>query len=152
MIKKCLTYILFPCFAIFIPDSCSHNAESSIPDYPVDLQLDLNGEYATFRNSYGGILIFDKRKKEKDKIGFGGILVCTNYEGKYLAFDLACPYEAKSNIRVEIDGLSALCRKCGSGFDIYTGEFAHPQKGPAKQGLKKYRTQLSSSGILMVYR
>ena len=89
--------------------------------------------------------------KETDRIGFGGILVCTTYEAKYLAFDLACPYEVKQDVRVKVDGMFAVCEKCGSKFNIYDDEFAYPVEGPAKHGLKKYKTTLTPSGSLQIY-
>ena len=136
---------------IVLLNSCIENVTSPIPDYPVNLQLNLMTEYTAFRNSYGEVLIFDKRIKETDRIGFGGILVCTNYEGKYMAFDLACPYEAKQDVRVTTEGLEAVCETCGSKFNIYTDEFAYPVEGSSKQGLKKYKTTLTANGILRVY-
>jgi hypothetical protein len=142
---------LFLC-AVLLLSSCIENTTSTIPDYPVRLNLNLMTEYAIFRNSTGESLVFEERIKEMDRIGFGGILVCTNYEGKYLAFDLACPYEAKQNVRVKVDGLFADCEECGARFDIYTSEFAFPVKGPTKQGLKKYKTALTPAGILQIYR
>ena len=149
--KRRIKYSLFLC-AVLLLSSCSENTTSTIPDHPVRLQLDLRGEYNMLLGSFGASLVFDKRIKETDRIGFGGVLVCTNYEGKYLAFDLACPYEAKQNVRVKVDGFYAVCDECGSQFDIYTSEFAFPDKGPSKQGLKKYKTALSPNGILQVYR
>jgi len=148
--KRRIKYSLFFC-AVLLLSSCIEKITSTIPDYPVRLNLNLMTEYTTFRGSFGETLVFDRRIKETDRIGFGGILVCTNYEGKYLAFDLACPYEAKQNVRVKVDGFFADCEECGARFDIYTSEFAFPVEGPTKQGLKKYKTALSPNGILQIY-
>ena len=145
------SYRFIFCTALLL-NSCIENVTSPIPDFPVNLNLNLMTEYPSFRGSYGEMLVFDKRIRETDRIGFGGVLVCTNYEGKYLAFDLACPHEAKQDIRVKVDGLEAVCEKCGSHFDIYTSEFALPNNGPSKHGLKKYRTAMTANGILRVYR
>ena len=148
--KRRIKYGLFFC-AVLLLSSCIENVTSTIPDYPVRLNLNLLTEYAIFRNSTGESLVFEERIKETDRIGFGGVLVCTNYEGKYLAFDLACPYEAKQDVRVEVDGFFVECKECGSRFNFYTSDFALPDKGPSKQGLKKYKTALSPNGILQIY-
>ncbi|MDR2854225.1 MAG: hypothetical protein LBV31_02840, partial [Prevotellaceae bacterium] len=109
-------------FLIFLPiffASCEEEQISPIPNYPVRLELDLLGEYNTFKGSVGQQLIFVERKKETDRIGFGGILVCTISTGEYCAFDLACPVEVKADVRVRPDGLFAVCDKCGSTYDIW---------------------------------
>jgi len=139
--------------------SCKDNIQSSIPDYPVYLQLNLTAKYPTFKNSSGQFLSFEKVITTNDRIGFGGIVVCTgisldDYGGtQYYAFDMACPYEVKNTAKVHPDktGLPQLvCDKCGSVFDITFGS-GHPLSGPAKEYLKKYRTSLSGD-ILFVNR
>lgn len=140
---------------LFFTTGCGETVVSTIPDYPVNFEMNLVTEYNTF-NSPGQVHYFDKRRKETDRIGYGGLIVCVNYEGRYMAFDLACPYEAKSDVRAYPDAegsaLTATCSKCGSTFNIYDDEYARPQSGPATQGLKKYQTAITSSGILRIYR
>ncbi len=148
--------------AVFSFNSCIENTVSTIPDYPVNLRLDLTATYSTFYNSIGQQIYTKSNQiyyndnafplKETERTGFGGILIYTNYERKYCAVDMACPYEAKRDVCVEIDGLEAVCPECGSKFDIYNSEYAPPSKGPVTQALKKYKTQLSSNGILLIYR
>ncbi len=141
--------------------ACTGNNLSSIPDAPVYLQLNLLTTYPTFYGSYGEQIYTEGGKthyrkqsfplREADRTGFGGILICSNYEGKYCAFDRACPHEAQRKVCVEVENaLYARCPHCGSKFDIYTSEFAFPVTGPAKQGLKKYRVQISPAGILSI--
>lgn len=138
--------LLALCFA-----SCNDNVQSSIPDYPVNLQLNLTSTYPTFRNSYNKSLIFLKGVSITDRVGFGGILVYTGFDGTYYAFDMACPYEAKSTIRVYPNDIGqAICEKCGSVFSLGYG-IGDPQSGPAKETLKRYQASLSGD-ILYITR
>ena len=159
MQKKSLRYCLSTIFLTIFFVSCKDNVQSSIPDYPVYLQLNLTAQYPTFRNSQGKFLTFEKGVTANDRIGFGGIVVCTgitldDYGGtQYYAFDMACPYELKNTVKVHPDtqGLPHLiCDKCGSVFDITFGS-GNPLSGPAKEFLKKYRTSLSGD-VLYVNR
>jgi len=135
--------IIFSAFLAITLVSCYDNVISSIPDYPVNLQLNLTTTYPTFKNSVNQFLLFEVRIKETDRIGFGGILVYTGLDGNYYAFDMACPYEAKYNIRVYPNEIGqAVCKSCGSVFDIGYG-IGNPSKGPAKEVLKRYRAILS---------
>ena len=157
--KKSLRYCLSTIFLTIFVVSCKDNIQSSIPDYPVYLQLNLTAQYPTFKNSPGQFLTFEKGITSNDRIGFGGIVVCTgitldDYGGtQYYAFDMACPYEVKSTVKLHPDtqGLPHLiCDKCGSVFDISFG-YGNPLSGPAKEFLKKYRTSLSGD-VLYVDR
>ncbi|MDO9152516.1 MAG: hypothetical protein Q7U47_02205 [Paludibacter sp.] len=145
--KKSLLLLLFT--AAF--SGCYDNVISSIPDYPVRLQLNLTTTYPTFRNSVNQYLLFEKRILATDYIGFGGILVYTGFDGEYYAFDMACPYEAKNDIKVYPNDLGqAVCKKCGTVFDIDSG-VGNPSSGPAKEVLKRYRTSLSGD-VLYISR
>jgi len=97
---------LFLAFLIMaIWSGCDDNYVSSIPSYPVGLQLNLTSTYSTFKNSTNQFLLFEKRINETDRIGFGGILVYSDVDlddsGNtiYHAFDMACPYEVKRDVR-----------------------------------------------------
>src|ERR1035437_9005140 len=75
--KKSLRYCLSTIFLTIFFVSCKDNIQSSIPDYPVYLQLNLTAQYPTFKNSPGQFLTFEKGVTANDRIGFGGIVVCT---------------------------------------------------------------------------
>lgn len=130
---------------------CNDNPVSSIPDYPVHLQLNLTTTYPTFKNSVNQFLLFEKRRFETDYTGFGGILVYTGFDGNYYAFDMACPYEAKNSIKVYPNEIGqAICKECGSVFDISYG-IGNPVSGAAKEVLKRYKTSVSGD-ILYISR
>jgi len=141
--------------------SCDDTYISSIPDFPVYLQLDLTTTYPTFKNSSNKSLIFIKgitpNIPEIYATGYGGILV---YSGVmrddsgntiYYAFDLSCPYEHKQTIRVKPNDIGqAICDSCKSVYIISYGN-GDPISGPAKETLRRYKTNLSGD-ILYITR
>lgn len=87
--------------------------------------------------------------------GFGGVLLVSNLYGMPIAYDLACPYEAKADIRIRVDkdALDAECPVCHSTYDIFGGE-GRPTSGPAAErgyGLTRYRVLDGAAGA-MAYR
>ena len=85
-----------------------------------------------------------------DMTGFGGVLVYHGLGG-IAAYDLACPYEMKRTVRIEVaeDGIKAVCPQCGSEFGIFENAGA-VLKGPATQGLKIYQTYQNGNKITVV--
>lgn len=141
---------------------CEDQYVSKIPDYQVNLQLNLTSTYSIFKNSTNEYLLFETRILETDRIGYGGILVCTapylddSGNSIYYAYDMCCPYEADKNIKVypvEDDIGKVQCEECGSIFDVGFGS-GFPQSGPAAEKgyvLKQYKTTLSGD-YLYIYR
>jgi len=146
-VRYCLLSLLLAFYFV----SCNDTIKSSIPDYPVSLNLNLTSTYPIFKNSVNSFLFFKTSAglPINNYIGFGGIIVCTSGfddygNSLYFAFDMACPNEVKNNIRVYPDstGLSrVVCEKCGSVFDVSYGN-GSPLSGPAKETLKRYRANL----------
>lgn len=135
--------------------SCDDTYRSSIPDFPVYLELNLAVEYSTFRNSYNKSYTFIKgitpNIKQNNYTGFGGLLVNTGFDGQYYAFDMSCPYEAKKNILVHPNDIGqAICDSCKSIFNIGYGN-GDPASGPAKETLRRYKANLSGD-ILYITR
>ena len=130
---------------------CNDNYISSIPDYPVYLELNLTSTYPTFKNSTNKSLIFKTPITAVERIGYGGILVYTGFDGTYYAFDMSCPYEHSSTVRVYPNDLGqVVCEGCGSVFDIGYG-IGNPSSGKAKEILKRYHTSLSGD-VLYITR
>ena len=153
--KSLIRYILFIPFLALSFASCNDNVISSIPDFPVYLELNLTSTYPTFRNSYNKSIIFIKgitpNIPTNRYTGFGGILVYTDLNGEYCAFDMSCPYEAKQNIRVYPNDLGqTVCEGCGSVFDIGSRS-GYPISGKAKEALKRYKTMFSGD-VLYINR
>lgn len=152
--KSLFRYFLLAPLLALSAASCNDNVVSSIPDYPVSLELNLITTYPNFK-SINHSLTFIRGVTPGIPItnytGFGGILVYIGFDGTYYAFDMACPYEAKPTVRVYPNSLGqAVCEKCGSVFNLGYG-LGDPQSGPAKQILKRYRATLSGD-ILYVSR
>lgn len=133
---------------------CDDTYISSIPDYPVYLELNLVTTYPIFRNSINKSMTFLTPVTAIERIGYGGILVYTGFDGAYYAFDMSCPYEHKSTVRVHPNELGqAICEKCGTVYDIGYG-VGNPSKrirpnlpdttALAKEVLKRYRTSMQN--------
>lgn len=93
--------------------------------------------------------------------GFGGVLLTGtfSYSGDPhltppAAFDLACPVEARADVRVQPDyeELVARCQRCGSTYDIFNGN-GMPLSGPAlhdRYGLRRYRVTAGAAGEYLI--
>lgn len=86
--------------------------------------------------------------------GFGGILLVCDYDGQLRAFDLACPVECRSSVRIEPilnDGTPrGECPMCHSTYDIF--RWGGPLGGPAARhgyGLTHYMVAPGLNGESM---
>lgn len=152
-IHKLIKYILIGCLATLI--GCENDDQRRIPNMQVYLELDLNGRFSTFRNQYD-VVVYDKKETVKDFIGFGGILVNIDYQNRYGAYDLACPYEVNPLVRVHPNeiGTQAVCPECGSVFEIWNGT-GMVSKTPSKWNLKRYQVRVrrdASGDVVIVTR
>ncbi len=147
-------------FIVTIWSGCDDNYVSPIPSYPVGLQLNLTSTYSTFKNSTYQFLLFENRVNVTDMIGYGGVLVFSDIESGntiYYAFDMACPYEVKRDVRVYPikDGLGQVkCEKCGSVYKVLNGvgwPDSGPAAGPDVKILRRFKTSLSND-VLFIYR
>ena len=147
--KSYSTNIVFASIISLFLISCDDTYISSIPDYPVYLELNLITTYPIFRNSTNRSLTFITPITAVERTGYGGILVYSGFDGVYYAFDMSCPYEHLSTVRVYPNGVGqAVCEKCGSVYDIGFG-IGNPSSGKSREVLKKYKT-IYSGDILYV--
>lgn len=134
--------------------SCKRVDDTRIPSVPVNIVFSSDGMWATY--GVGGALqhrnfIRTNNLKEPANFpftantytGYGGVLLVGDTYGNPLAYDLACPYEVKPDIRVVVDdeALDAACPVCGSTYDVFFGE-GRATSGPAADrgyGLTRYR-------------
>lgn len=131
--------------------SCESNYVSSIPDYPVYMELNLASTYPNFRDNPNQYLVFKQPVNANERVGYGGLLIYCNFEGGYNAFDLACPYEVDHTIKVVPNDVGrAICPECGSNYDISYG-IGNPTEGPAKETLRRYKANLQGD-ILYITR
>lgn len=54
--------------------------------------------------------------------GYGGVLLTCDVNAEPLAFDLSCPVERRSDVRIVIDRNEnvAVCHTCGSTYDVFS--------------------------------
>ena len=122
--------------------SCDKQYYTSIPNFRVNLDLNLTGlDYKL--NAKLAYEVFTKPRVALDLLGYGGILVINGVGGNQVdlyAYDLACPVEVNRNTRIIPDstGITAHCPKCGTVFNIADGTGA-PKSGSTKYFLKSYR-------------
>lgn len=131
--------------------SCERINDDRIPPLAVNIEFSNVGMW----NTYGVAATPDFRYFIKQELkpagfpyteltytGFGGVLLVCDVMNFPRAYDMACPYEAKNNVRIYVDKekLQAVCPKCGSRFDIYDNP-GYPLSGPAAEkryGLQQY--------------
>lgn len=133
---------------------CGEEIKYSIPYREVNLKLDLNNlDYDLIPQL--NFKTYTERRKEEDRLGFGGILVINGFGDfnetgiNLYAYDLACPVEIDPNIRIvpNNDG-QATCPVCGAVYNISSG-YGNPVSG-TKLLLRRYKVS-ALSGI-MQYR
>ena len=122
--------------------------QSSVPAYPVRVVINTKTIFTDFfpentnayitvnQNGYYENGIFKQPVTVTDAWGYGGVVAYISLAG-YVAFDLACPYCAEHGHKspCEMDGIYAICPRCGEHFDIASG-YAMPQKGISKEALR----------------
>ena len=70
---KNLRYILFGGLMCLHLIACNDTYQSSIPNFYVNLRLDLASTYPTFKNNPNHYLVFTKPLYSTDGVGFGGV-------------------------------------------------------------------------------
>lgn len=117
--------------------SCQQDYQSNVPDYPVNLDIDIEREYPGFVPAAPcQSLVFDHKRYERDYIGYAGVVVWININGEYRAADLCCPKCLNRTKHVEVNGIEAVCPLCGEAFDLML--YGFPIKGIVDQPLKPY--------------
>ena len=84
-----------------------------------------------------------------DAVGYGGLLVYTTMDERYMACDLCCPKCLKRDVPVEADGMFAHCPICGEDYDLSYG-YGIPTKGIGKERLRPYNASYAN-GKLLIY-
>lgn len=140
--------------------SCEKVDNHRLPPASVGINFNTIGDWQLFGVSGAGQTREFIRQEGKpagypykagENTGFGGILLVCDPNGEYLAYDLACPVEAKPEIRVQYDTSSEIagivrCPKCGSTYNLYAN--GTPASGEAlklKYGLEAYRVFVGST-------
>lgn len=136
-----------------IPYAPVHLSFATIADWNqwvVKQQDAANSARFIYVPSIGNIMPAGYPYKAADATGYGGLLLVTDALGNEVAYDLACPVEARPEVRLYVpEGeFYAQCPKCGSTFDLITNH-GNPRSGPAADkgyGLQRY--SIVSGGAL----
>lgn len=123
--------------------------ESTIPSRPVSIKLDLRYEDKDLKNM-GSYKTITTQTTAHPYIGFGGVLVLHAQDNNYYAFDLSCPYEAKSSVKIAVDedALYAVCPKCSTKYDISMG--VGSPLGIGTSYLRRYTVSATSGGDILI--
>lgn len=170
MINKVVIFVTGCIVSLFI-SSCEKIDNQRIPGVAVNIELSNAGLWDTYGvHGYGQYNMFIKNLRIPGNYsytastftGFGGVLLISGFDsntGDYnapLAYDLACPVEAKSDVLVEIDknNYEAVCKKCGSRYNVCEGQGA-PLSGKAveyKYGMQRYNAYPAQLGGYIISR
>lgn len=166
-------YFALAALLLILLSACQSVNDDRLPVAPVNINLGNSALWNTYGVSGFGIyryFILNGSTKEPagfsysamSSTGFGGVLLIggmnpfSNETDVPLAYDLACPVECKSDIRVRIDNetFAAVCPECGSTFDVTMAAGA-PLSGPAatgshKYGLRRYQCLKTDNGGYMI--
>ena len=167
-----LIFRLFLALCVALMSSaCNTVDDNRIPSMPVNINLASTALWVTYGVSgYGESRTFVKALgqprdfpfTDKTTTGFGGVLIVSGVNpftleaGVPMAYDLSCPVECRSDIRVrmEYDGLVpfAECPECGSHYDVVE-RGGSPTSGPAlsdKYGLRRYECRQGVYGGYLI--
>ena len=131
---------------IYLIVGCNNiNNQNPVPYVPVSYTLKITEEHPHFMidNGYQTMTI-TRTKFEREYLGYAGLLIWIGMDGNYHAADMCCPNCLDKTKPVEVDGLYAVCPKCGEAFDLSYG-YAFPTKGITKYPLRQYQAILNNS-------
>ncbi|NHN27955.1 hypothetical protein FIA58_019935 [Flavobacterium jejuense] len=141
--KKKILYFFTIIFLISCSkDSAINNKNPYLPNYPVDLTINLNlPEYNNLQFVSNSVYI------NNGAAGVRGIFVFNAGSNNYVAFDAACPNQALSSCStMTINGIKAVCACDDAEYSFFTGQ------APNKQyPMKQYRVQQVNGTTLRVY-
>ena len=135
--KKIFLIIAFVSILFSCSDSERSNKNPYIPNYPVNLSVDMNlPAYSNLKFVSNGVII--------PNYGAKGIIIF-NAGGTYNAFDAACPnQDLNSCVAMTINGINAVCSCDKTEYSLFTG------LGGKDYPLKQYRVEVSGT-VIRVY-
>lgn len=162
-IKRLVSLLCLSAICATAFQSCTSVDDDRIPPYAVYLPFATEADWVTY--GVAGALDhrnFIKSLREPSNYpwtalsmtGFGGILLCADYTGIPVAYDLACPVECRQDVRIIVDNdkNDAYCPVCQSRYDIY-GTHGYPTSGIAHErhyALQVYNVIPGSQGQFRV--
>ncbi len=129
--------------------ACENTQRCDVPSYPVMFTMNILSEYPHFVPDNGyQTLTFTQKRYARDLIGYAGLLVWVDMEGKYNACDMCCPHCLDPQNPVYVDGIWAVCPACDEHFDLSYG-LAIPTKGVTRQALRRFSV-INRGGTLTI--
>lgn len=156
-----LTLIIVPLVAAGL-SSCAHTDNKRLPYAQVNIVFLTQADWITYGVAGAADYEYFVREKREPArypwtaatyTGFGGVLLCTDYNGRPLAYDMACPVECSRDVTVRINSdMLAECPRCHSLYDVFALS-GGPVGGPAaadNYGLTVYHVGAGHMGEWMV--
>ena len=146
--------------------ACHSVDDKRLPEMPVNIAFSTVFDW----NNYGGVTaVLDTRRFIREQripsiypytantyTGFGGVLLVCDLQSNVVAYDLSCPVECRSDVRIEVDGEinKAVCPHCGSVYDIYSlyGQAVSGEAAERGYGLTRYKVYDNYGGYYRVIR
>lgn len=131
--------------------SCGNNWTSSVPSYPVHIEI--KTWIFTSAGTNASVTIVNKdgfffpagqwdAVREDTRYGYGGVAIVTDASGKSAAYDMCCPHCMNRNKPITMDSYGlGICPTCGEQYDTFNSFDAgtgFPTKGISKEGLRRY--------------
>ena len=145
MILKSKIIILITVLTAVSLNSCKKSKNDVIPDVYVDFYLNLGDPEFFDLNAIGNAKIITSSTNNwgSDAAGYGGngIIVYRSTLDEFYAYDRTCPYDFAVNgksIKVNIDGIFAVCPECGTTYALPS--YGTPYSGVGRYPLKNYKT------------
>lgn len=146
IVKLSLLWVVLMMFA-----SCGkEELKYTLPRMAVNYQINITLQDKEL-NGGGGVKSFTQPRLSTDRLGFGGLFVVNSglFSGDIpilYAFDLACPHEASSSVKVTPDagGVTAKCNTCKSVYEILNGS-GLCISGPSEKRLQRYNVAIMNA-------
>lgn len=145
---KKFTTCLFPAIALCVFFSCKDD-ESSIPSSEVYVKT-RTSEYNELRTpNHAVVYEYNGLYPSNFKLGFGGLAIFRDLEGKLGCCDLACPVDKSHMNPLDIKMPFATCPLCGTKYDLSYG-VGNPINGDSKTPLRMYRNIRDTGEYIIV--
>lgn len=142
---------------------CHHIDDDRIPPAEVNISFTTIGDWHTWGVAgVGQPRAFILGLKEPSgfpytalsRTGFGGVILMGDIHGNPVAYDMACPVEARSDTRIHFvpETMKAECAVCHSTYEVVTN-YGQPLSGPAAEkgyGLRRYHVGPGIGGEYMI--
>jgi nitrite reductase/ring-hydroxylating ferredoxin subunit len=151
-LKSKIVIFFITVLTLFWLISCKKNKNDVIPDVYVDFYINMS-DPAFFSLTAGMnsmIITSSTNNWGSRSAGYdnNGIIVYRSPLDEFNAYDRTCPHDFVTNelsIKVNIDGLNAICPQCSTTYALYG--MGTPTSGPGRYPLKNYKTSFDGQTV-----